>query len=171
MRTILYALAITVVFFGPLALGRADEERVPFDKLPAAIREAVNKRFPRAEMIGAVKENEDGKTEYEVTIREGGAKMDIMLTVGGSITAIEKSIAATSLPRAIQSAVQRKYPKSAYKRAEEVTTVKNGKEDLDFYEVVLETATKKRIEVQIGVDGKIREGKEEGKPEPPDPDR
>jgi hypothetical protein len=162
MRTNRYVhvISVAVVSLGLLAPGRADEEKVSFDKLPAAIVEAVKERFPRAQMIKAVKENEDGKTEYEVTIRDGGIKMDVILTLSGTITAIEKSIAAASLPKAIQSAVERKYPKATCKRAEEVITVKNGKEDLDFYEVLLETAKEKRIEVHIGADGKIREGKE-----------
>jgi hypothetical protein len=162
MRTTRYVhvISLAVVSLGLLTPGRADEEKVSFNKLPTAIVEAVKGRFPRARMIQAVKEHEDGKTEYEVAIRDGGTKMDVILTLSGTITAIEKSIAATSLPKAIRSAVERKYPKATCKRAEEVITVKNGKEDLDFYEVLLEIANKKRVEVHIGVDGKIMEGKE-----------
>ena len=41
----------------------ADEEKIPLDKLPKAVVEAVKKRFPKAEMKEASKEIEDGKTQ------------------------------------------------------------------------------------------------------------
>lgn len=141
---------------GSFAELRADEEKVPLDQLPKAVVEAVKKRFPKAGMIGAAKETEDGKTEYEVTIKDEGKKMDVMLTPDGTITVIEKEIAATDLPKAVQAALDTKYPKATNKRTEEVIKVKDGKEILDFYEVALETPDKKKVEVKIGADGKIR---------------
>jgi uncharacterized membrane protein YkoI len=82
------AVLVAVGFIGALAGARADEEKIGLDKLPKAVLEAVKKRFPNAEMIEAAKETDAGKTEYEVTIKDGGSKTDVILTPGGSITLI-----------------------------------------------------------------------------------
>src|SRR5947209_5648528 len=42
----------------------ADEEKVPLDKVPKAVIEAVKKRFPRAELVGASTEKTGDKTVY-----------------------------------------------------------------------------------------------------------
>lgn len=154
----LVAGSVVVGFVALLAGVRADEEKVALDKLPKAVAEAVRKRFPQAEMISATKETEAGKVEYEVTIKDGGTKTDVMLTPSGSITVIEKEIPAKDLPKAVRATVRKEFPKATYKRAEEVTKVKDGKEMVDFYEVLLETPAKKKIEAQINPDGKLRKG-------------
>ena len=74
----------------------------------------------------------------------------------GTITVIEKEIASARLPRTVKSALARKYPGAAYKKIEEVIAVKGDKESLDFYELHLETAEHKKIEVQVGENGQIR---------------
>ncbi|VTR92942.1 unnamed protein product [Gemmata massiliana] len=54
-----YLTAATVVVFvlGPAPV-RADEEKVPLEKVPKAVREAAKKRFPKAEVVDASKEIE-----------------------------------------------------------------------------------------------------------------
>jgi len=153
-----FLIVISAVGFVSLfADVRADEEKIPLDKLPKPVVEAVKKRFPKAEMIEAAKETADGKTEYEVSIKDGGKKIDIMLAPDGTITVIEKEIAARDLPKAVQATLDKKYPKATYKKTEEVIKVKEGKETLDFYEVLLATADKKEVEVKVSADGKIKE--------------
>src|SRR5205085_11412445 len=69
MRALLMGLCF-VAISGLVAISdrcRADEEeKVPLDKLPKAVTEAVKKKFPRAELVSAEKEKQDGKTVYEV---------------------------------------------------------------------------------------------------------
>ena len=143
-----------------LTAARAGEESIPLDKLPKAVTEAVKKRFPKATMVGAAKETEDGKTEYEVTLKEGETKMDVMLTPEGKITLIEKMIKITDLPKAVTAAVSGKYPKSTVKTAEEVTKVTDGKEAVDYFEVLVATADKKMVELKVAADGTIKETEE-----------
>ena len=79
------------VVFALVVLGvRADEEKVPLDKVPKAVIDAVKKRFPKAKLVEAAKETEGGKTEYEVTIKDGDTKIDVTLTPEGKITLIER---------------------------------------------------------------------------------
>jgi hypothetical protein len=147
---------------------QAQEEKVALDKLPKAVVEAVKKRFPKGELLEAAKETEAGKTEYEVSLKDDGTKMDVMVTPEGAITLIEKEIAEKALPKPVRATLKREYPNATYKRIEEVIKVEGGKETTDFYEILLETADKKKAEAQINPDGKLRkaaaepkEGKEE----------
>src|SRR5262245_32039576 len=83
------------------AVSPADEEKVPLDKVPKAVLESVKGRFKDAELKGATKEKEDGKTVYEVTIKFKGHNVDVTVTPDGDIILIEKEIAAKDLPKAV----------------------------------------------------------------------
>ena len=78
---------------------------------------------------------------------------------------VEKEIAAKDLPKAVTDGLQKKYPKATYKFAEEVFVIEDGKEKLGYYEVLLVTAEKKTLEVEISPDGSIKkvEDKSESK--------
>lgn len=164
MRTMVRAVAAVVAVALVVTGGRADEEKLPLDKLPKAVSEAVKKRFPKAELVEAAKEtSKDGdkeKVEFEVTLKDGGTKIDVMLTPDGKITLIEKEIAAKDLPKAVTDALDGKYPKATLKVVEEVIKVTDGQEALDFYEVLLVTAEKKTFEVKLTAAGKITETEE-----------
>lgn len=123
--------------------------------MPKAVAEAVKKRFPKAELVEAAKETTGDKVEFEVSIKDGKSKIDLMLTPDGKIIVIEKQIATKDLPRAVTDALAAKYPKATFTTVEEVTKVTEGKEALDFYEVLLMTAEKKTFEVKVTAEGKI----------------
>jgi uncharacterized membrane protein YkoI len=165
-------LALTfVALFVLVGTTRADEENVPLDKVPKPVVETVKKRFPKAELVSASKEDEDGKTVYEVQIKDGGTKLDVTVTPEGTLLVIEKEIAAKDLPKAVTDALDAKYPKATFKVVEEITKVKDGKDQPVYYEVLLVTADKKTFEVELAADGKIiateekKEKKEEKKEE------
>jgi len=134
---------------------RADEEKVPLDKVPKPVLEAVKKRFPKAEVLGAEKEDENGKTVYELQVKDGDAKMDLSVTPEGGLVAIEKAIAAKDLPKAVSDALATKYPKATFKIVEEIIKVKDGKDQPTYYEVLLVTAEKQTLEVEVAADGKV----------------
>ena len=154
MRTMLLMVACAVLAFGATG-GRADEEKLAIDKLPKAVLESVKKRFPKAELIEAAKETDGDKVEYEVTLKDGETKYDVMFSPDGKITLIEKTIAAKDLPKAVADAVAEKYPKATYKLYEEMTKVIDGKEAVAYFEVLLVTADKKTLEVEVSPEGKI----------------
>lgn len=159
-----YSAMAAVALFVLTAPVHADEDKVPLDKVPKAVLEAAKKRFPKAEVTGTSKETQDGKTFYEVELKENGKKIDVTLTPEGTITLIEKQIDDKDLPKAVVETLDKQYPKAMLKIIEEVTAVKDGKEVVDFYEAILITADKKEIEVQIAADGKVKKV-EEKKPE------
>lgn len=165
MRTTLWMVAAVLVAALAVTGGRADEEKVPLDKLPKAVAEAVKKRFPKLEMKEATKEvTDDKKTVYEVTLTEDKKNIDVTLTPEGVIVMIEKEIDRKDLPKAVAAAIEAKYPDATYKNSEEIVAVKDGKETLESYEVLLETKDKKLIEVVVSTEGKITKT-EEKKPD------
>jgi biopolymer transport protein ExbD len=108
MRAVL-CLALVVV---GAALVRADEEKVPLEKLPKAVVEAVQKRFPKIKMVGASKEKEGDKVVYEVTLKKDGKNIDVTVTEAGAITLIEQELAFKDLPKAVARTFEEKYPKA-----------------------------------------------------------
>ncbi|VTR95262.1 Uncharacterized protein OS=Singulisphaera acidiphila (strain ATCC BAA-1392 / DSM 18658 / VKM B-2454 / MOB10) GN=Sinac_0423 PE=4 SV=1: DUF2874: DUF2874 [Gemmata massiliana] len=155
-----YFAAVAIAVVALSAPVRADEEKVPLEKVPKAVLETVKKRFPKAEVIGASKEKEKDKTVFEIELKEAGKTIDVTLTPEGAITTIEKQIEAKELPKAVTEALEKKYAKATFKTVEAVYSMKDGKEALDYYEVLLVTADKKTIEVEIFADGKIKEEEE-----------
>jgi uncharacterized membrane protein YkoI len=147
MRVIV-ALAVVVL---ALPAMWAEDEKIALDKLPKAIKEAVKAKFPGATLVKASKENEDGKTIYEVNLKYKGHTLDVSLSPDGKILEIEKTIAAKDLPKAVTAALEAKYPKATIKKAEEIS---KG-EKVSAYEVLLVTAGKKTMEVVIDPSGKI----------------
>ncbi len=139
---------------------RAEETDVPLDKLPKVVIDAVKKMFPKAELVKATKEVEDGETMYEVTIKENGKKIDVTVEEDGEIEGLEREVDLKDLPKAVTEAIEKKYPKAAHQSAEAVYEIEDGKEELEYYEVLIKTADNKELEVKIKADGTMIESDE-----------
>jgi uncharacterized membrane protein YkoI len=150
MRTGVVSVALAAFVLLGTAAARADEEKVPLDKLPKAVTEAVKAKFPGAELVSAGKETENGQLLYEVALKHKGHKMDVTFKADGTLVSVEKEITAQDLPKAVAKTLADKYPKATFTKVEEET--KDGKVT---YEVVLVTAEKKTFEVVLSPDGKI----------------
>jgi uncharacterized membrane protein YkoI len=135
----------------------ASEEKVPLDKVPKAVTDAIKARWPDAELPKqALKEvGEDKKATYEIEFKTKKDELEVTLTEAGEITLIEREMEVKDLPKAVTKALEDKYPKAQLKEADEVTKVEGKKEKLAYYEVELTTADKKKLEVQVDPDGKI----------------
>jgi uncharacterized membrane protein YkoI len=141
------------------ALARADEEKVPLDKVPKAVLDAVKAKFEGAELKSASTEKEGDKVIYEITLKHQGHSIDVSLTADGKIVSIEKTIERKDLPKPVAEALDAKYPKATIKLVEEVT-----EGDKVNYEVLLVTADKKEVEVVFDPSGKVvKEEKKEAK--------
>ena len=135
-----------------LTAGRADEKKIPLDKLPRAVADAVKAKYPGAELVGAEEETENGQTVYEVAIKDKGQKIEVTFKPDGTLVSVEKEIAVKDLPRAVADALDAKYPKATVKKAEEETEGAKV-----TYEVLLVTADKKTLEVTFDATGKVLE--------------
>lgn len=170
MRTFIstVAVSVSVAFVLLAAPARADEENVALDKVPKPVLETVKARFKGATLTGASKETEDDKVIYEVSLKDKKQNIDVTLTPAGELLMIEKEIAAKDLPKAVSKMLEGKYPKATYKMVEEVIKIENQQENLAYYELLLATADKQMLEVQITSAGKIinEEKKDPDKNEP-----
>ena len=133
---------------------RADEEKVPVDKLPTAVKKALTRKFPKAEIEKATKEVEDGNTVYEVELEIKDRSVDVSLKADGTILEIEREVPADELPEAVRKKLAARYPKAKIEKAEEVT---KGEDGPVRYEVAITT------EVVLTAKGKIVQVEEDEK--------
>jgi uncharacterized membrane protein YkoI len=142
---------------------RADEkeEKIDLKDVPKAVLGALKAMYPEAELVSAEKEVENGKTIYEVAIKNKGQKIEASFTPEGQFVEDERTIDVKDLPKAVTDAIDAKYSKATIKHAEEVTKPDN----FLGYEVVIETADKKKFEIELDAKGKILE--EESKDKKP----
>jgi hypothetical protein len=139
------------------------EGDLEMEKLPKVVMDALKARFPEAEIQKWTREKEGEIFVYDIEFRQQDRKFEADIKEDGTIHNWEKEIAAADLPEVAMKAVQAKYPDSAIKEIMEITAVSDGKEALEAYEVVLETADKTEVEVAVATDGTILEdsGEEE----------
>jgi hypothetical protein len=135
----------------------AQEEAVPQDKIPKAVMDALRAKFPKAKIDKCTKAKEGDDIVYDIEFTQEGRKCEADITEKGTYINYEKAIEAKALPKAVRDAVAKRYPKSTLKEIMEETEVKGKDEKLAAYEVVLETADKKEVEVKVSPDGKILE--------------
>ena len=137
--------------FVEAATAAAEEpDKIEISQLPKPVSDAVKKKYPKAEIKSAEKGNEDGKTVYEVSIKDGNDNMDVTLNPEGKILLVEKEVAAKDLPPAVLAAAKAKHPGGNVKLCEEL-----WKDDkLSGYEVTIETSDKKTAEVEFDAAGK-----------------
>jgi uncharacterized membrane protein YkoI len=160
MRGIVSCFAVSavagLVFLATVA--RADDkqkpEKLPLDKVPKAVMNAIKGRFPGADISSVEKEVEDGKVVFDVELKHEGRKYEMDILENGTILEIEKEVAAKDVPAAVTKGVKAKYPNATIKEVMEVNKVKGKTETPDHYEVTIETADKKKIEVIVSLDGK-----------------
>jgi hypothetical protein len=133
--------------------------RVPpdLDKVPQQVMDTLKAKFPKAEIDKWTREREGAVVVYDFEFKQDGRKFEADIKEDGTIHNWEKEIAAKDLPDAVKKAVEMKYPNAVLKEILAITAVKGGKDALEGYEIVLETADKKFVEVTIAPDGKTLE--------------
>ncbi len=162
---LLVALGLSVRAAGPLR----PQGQAPAAQIPRAVMETVKARFPRAVIETWTREQERGVVIYDIEFRQDGRKLEADIRQDGSLVNWEEAVAASELPAEVTKAVETKYPRSTIKEAMRITAVTNGKETVEGYEVVVETAEKKTVEVTVAPDGRILEESEVSRARVPSP--
>jgi hypothetical protein len=163
MRVALGCLTFTALLVGAAAsaAARADDEKIALEKLPKAVKDAIAKKFPEAKLLSAEKETADGKTVYDVALKNKDQNLEVTVTPEGKIVSYEIEITAQAMSKAALAALEAKYPKATYTKVEEVYKPQDGKDKLEEYEVALTTADKKKVVVLVSPEGKINKATEE----------
>lgn len=127
------------------------------DNIPAVVMDSLKARFPEAEIRQWTVEKEGDIVVYDIEFEQAGRKFEADIKEDGSIHNWEKELAAEDLPEAVKTTVATKYPQAALHEIMEITMVTDGEIALEGYEIVLETADQKAIEVTVAPDGAILE--------------
>jgi hypothetical protein len=150
-----------IVFLGmflPLAVLSGEKKNKPKgDEMPKSVMATLKARFPKAQIVKWGREKEGGIVVYDIEFEQEGRKFEADVGEDGGIHNWEREIPAEDLPEAVMKTVQRQYPGFEPREVMEVTGVKKGKDELEGYEVVLETADEKTIEIMVTPEGAIVE--------------
>jgi putative PepSY-like beta-lactamase-inhibitor len=93
------------------ALAQDGEQIVPCKDLPAAVMAAFAKAYPTATIKECAKEVEGGKTSYEVASTENDVGRDVLYDPEGNVIVVEETIAVSDMPKPVQQAFNKKFPK------------------------------------------------------------
>jgi uncharacterized membrane protein YkoI len=148
------ALAAMVLMGAVVRADEDKEKKIPLDKVPKVIRDAIDGRFPGADVKSVEKEKEGGKVVFDVDLTHQGRKYEMDILEDGTIIEIEKEVALKDLPEAVTRALREKFPQATIKEVMEVNKVKGKEETPIHYEATIETADKKKQEVIVSLDGK-----------------
>jgi hypothetical protein len=99
----------------------AEERSVLCDDVPAAVRTAFGKSFPKATVLSCVKEEEMGKSAYELTSTEGATTRDVLFDPDGALLVVEEAIAAAHLPTAVKQIWKKRFANYTIVLVEKVT--------------------------------------------------
>src|SRR5437868_3396353 len=135
MRSILSASAALAVVLTATVAFAADEkpEKIPFDKAPKVIQNAVNGRFPGGEVTSLTREKEGDKVVFDIELTWKGRKYEMDVLENGTITEVEKEKKLAEVPAALAKTVDGKYPKAKIQVIMEVNLVKGKTETPDHY--------------------------------------
>jgi len=146
------AVALSLFAFSTVALAVAADDKMTFDDLPKAVKKTVNAKYPGAKFRGVSKEkNEEKETVYEVEMTVKGKNIDVIVDNEGDIETIEEQIDAEDLPKPVQAAAKKNFPKGKIDKAEKVT----GEDKKVTYEVSIKVGDKEPVEVLMSADGEV----------------
>jgi hypothetical protein len=97
------------------------EQKVSCASVPAQVRTAFEKMFPRAMIKACATELELGKKAFEISSREGKINRDVLFYPDATLIVVEESIDFDQLPEPVREAVQKAVPRQAIKLSEKVT--------------------------------------------------
>jgi hypothetical protein len=125
----------------------ADVEIAP-SNLPTAIVDALDARFPGAEVVEAEFSIEDGAPEYDVTAEWGDRLFGLTMTADGSIIEMEQALTTDELPQSVRDWVRENYPGAVIGEAGVVNEA-----GVESYELLIATPGQQTFEATLRVPG------------------
>src|SRR5262249_2176512 len=117
------------------SMSQADDKKISLDKGPKAGMTTVKNRVPGASITQIQKETENGEVIYDFELKHEGRKYEMDIKENGTVTEIEKEVAAKDVPEAVANAVKAKFAGATITEVMEVNKVKGKEETPDHYEV------------------------------------
>jgi Putative beta-lactamase-inhibitor-like, PepSY-like len=132
-----------------------EEKELPVKDLPRVVAQAIEKKYSKGTIKSIEESTKDEKATYgvllenDIVVGKEKQKVRLHLNAEGTIIRTQKLIAAEDLPKAVAGSLDKKYPKAAITRVNEL-----AQEGKVTYMVYLETAEKK-IGALLDEEGKI----------------
>lgn len=79
-------------------------QKMASNKVPAAVKQAFEKAYPSAK---STKWDKEGK-DYEASFEQGKEELSVVFDVKGQVLEVEKEVAFSALPAAVQAALKGK---------------------------------------------------------------
>ena len=146
-------VAVTTLAFVAIAQADDEGEKLPLDKVPAVVKDAVKAKYPKAEIVSAEKGDVDGTKVYEFEMKEGAKKWEVAFTPDGKFHSSEEPVAEADLPAKVKDAFAKKYGDAKIVSAEKETTGEGDKAKI-VYEIIL-LKGKEKLEAQFDPEGKF----------------
>lgn len=137
---------VSCIVFG--TLGYAAETLVPRAQLPSAVQKTASQQAKGATIKRFVKDNEDGRLEYEMEMDVNGHSKDVSIAPNGRLLEIEEQVDLNKLSPAAQQSLQKKAGKGTITKIESIT--KSGR--IVAYEAQVQT-NGRHSEIQVGPNG------------------
>ena len=130
------------------------------DNIPDAVMEALKAKFPDAEIQKWEKEDEDDFVIYDIEFKQGDIKFEADIKQDGTIHNWEKEIESANLPEVIKKVIEDEYPDAELVKVMETSTVHDGNDVVEEYELVLRLADQQKIEITLAPNGELLEDAE-----------
>jgi hypothetical protein len=130
------------------------------DKIPDVVMDALKSKFPDADIQKWEKEDEDDFVLYDIEFKQGDIKFEADIEQDGSIHNWEKEIESANLPEVIKKVIEDEYPDAELVEVMEISTVQDGNDVLEEYELVLRLADEQKIEITLAPNGELLEDAE-----------
>ena len=154
MKTIVRCIACAAMLAAIAQVAMAEDEKVEADKLPQKVKDTLKTKWSSAKITIATKTMENGAVVYDIEMTQDGKKREADIKEDGAIVNFENEIAIKDLPAAVAAAVKAKHPDAKLKEAMETLVIKDGKDTVDEYEVLIVTGDNKEVELTVSPDGK-----------------
>ena len=106
------------------AAGIAAEKKIRLKDMPPAAQQSVQGLIKGAELKGLSREEEKGKTVYEVETIKNGKTRDVVIDAAGAILEVEEGVAINEIPAPAKAAIEKAAVGGKVLKVESVT--KNG---------------------------------------------
>lgn len=130
------------------------------ESIPDIVMDALKTKFPDAKIQKWEKEDEDDLVLYDIEFKKGDSKFEADIREDGTIHNWEKEIEAANLPEAIKKLIEDEYPDAELEEIMEISTIQEGNDVLEEYELVLRLADEQKIEITLAPDGQLLEDAE-----------
>jgi uncharacterized membrane protein YkoI len=126
-------------------------------EIPQVIMDALKAKFPEALIDKWTREKEGDIVVYDIEFKQLGQKFEADIKEDGSVHNWEQAIAAEDLPEAVKLAAEKAYPNAALEEIMMIKAVVDGQDAVEGYEIVLQTADEKEVEITVAPDGTVLE--------------